>query len=429
MLKHSILSVAGAIASRFLIGCLAIYEATSLLLGGTRAAPLVFRCLAATWGLAVIQSTRGRCSLDAGWLSIRTRRWMFRLVAVIALTIAATELALRVVFAVQGLSAGVCTALDSVRLLPGHDYGAGLRGNQLGYPESGFARDRKPESFRLAVLGDSFAIGPTVPFADNYVTRLGDQTGWEVLNFAVSGAGPREYLTILRQDVWRFQPDLVLVSIFVTNDVTELLATPRYLDLRQHCLYWLWCRLWSAPPSTNPGIDPGPGRLHSGSLSLEDYRQLAARRLVVCRTDPVKGLEKKWQTALSYLEQLVTDCRSRGILVAFLLIPDEVQVNPDVLTDLYTAGCVGWDELDLDLPQRRFGAFCEQRGVPYLDLLPHLRGRTDLYTPRNTHWNVTGNHLAAQITASWLKSLHAGSFRERAARVSLPVCEPPRPTR
>src|SRR5262249_57858134 len=97
----------------------------------------------------------------------------------------------------------------------------------------------------VAALGDSFAVGPAVPFAENYLTLLETRMrAIEVYNFGVSGCGPREYLVVLRGDVWTYQPDLVLVSIFVGNDITEALPTPRYLDPRGHSLFLFATRGW-----------------------------------------------------------------------------------------------------------------------------------------------------------------------------------------
>ena len=87
----------------------------------------------------------------------------------------------------------VSSTLDAHRLTPGRDYGDGLRGNSLGYPGREFRCAKGQGVCRIAALGDSFALGPAVPFTDNYLTQL-EKTlpGVEVYNFGVSGAGPGE---------------------------------------------------------------------------------------------------------------------------------------------------------------------------------------------------------------------------------------------
>lgn len=47
--------------------------------------------------------------------------------------------------------------------------------------------------------------------------------------------------------------------------------------------------------------------------------------------------------------------------------------------------------------------FSTERAVPCLDLLPVLRACPGCYAPRDTHWNVAGNQLAAREIAAWLR--------------------------
>jgi hypothetical protein len=328
----------------------------------------------------------------------------------LAVALVLAEIALHAIAAWSGNSPMLSQALDSYRLSPGRDYGAGLRGNNLGYPGPDFQRIKPPDVYRIAALGDSFAVGPAVAFADNYLTLIEKALrGSEVYDFGVSSAGPREYLSILRQHVWQFQPDLVLVSIFVGNDITESLPTPRHLDPRQHSLYLLLTRggrllreRWrrgSPPPQSMPD------RLNVGALSRETFRQVEARRLAVCQTPPTPDLEKKWRRAFSYLDRIIKECGNRSVPVAFVLIPDEFQVNPQVLAEARAMAPMGGSAIDLELPQRRLGAFFAERGVPWLDLLDAFKRATDTYAPRDTHWNVRGNHLAGERIVAWLRTL------------------------
>src|SRR5262249_34890364 len=154
------------------------------------------------------------------------------------------------------------------------------------YPGREHEPEKRPGVRRIAALGDSFAVGPAVPFADNYLTLLEQALpGALVYNFGVSGAGPREYYEILRTDVWAVRPDLVLVSVFVGSDITECLPAPRSLDPRQHGLYLLAKRGWRLLREQRPAGDAHtPDRLAGAPLSPRTYREVEARRLAVCVT-------------------------------------------------------------------------------------------------------------------------------------------------
>src|SRR5205085_3568624 len=132
---------------------------------------------------------------------------------------------------------------------------------------------RRPGVRRVAALGNSFAVGPTVAFDQNYLTLLERLVpGAEVYNFGVSGAGPRAYHLTAREHVAGFAPDFVLVSLFVTHDVVEAPPLPRYLDPRQHLLYWTLRRSAPAmPTAAAPPVSAAEAvaaRIREGTLSL-----------------------------------------------------------------------------------------------------------------------------------------------------------------
>jgi len=398
---------------RAFIGVVGGYVTCSLLFGGTAWARPAFVTAATLWcaGLLCFQLCRTRVlpSEEIGKLG-RACRALEVIAFNLTLTLALAEAALRGLIAFSGTSLLVSDALEAYLLKPGQDYGAGLRGNRLGYPGRDFPIAKEPGVRRIAALGDSFAVGPAVPFAENYLTLLEKQLpGTQVYNFGVSGTGPREYYTILKRDVLAFQPDLVLVNVFVGNDITEIMATPRHLDPRQLMLYLLLTRSgqllqerWrKAGTESEPALD----RCSAGALSEKSFAALEARRLAVCLRAPPKDLEKKWQRVFSYLGLIIDECRRRNLGVAFVLIPDEFQVNRAVLAKAMTTSGVETDALDLELPQRRLANFFAERGAPCLDLQPAFRAATDTYALRDSHWNVRGNRLAAQCICKWLEGL------------------------
>jgi hypothetical protein len=399
-------------ARRTAVGVILGYVAVCLTLGGTPAAKPVFHVVAAAWVL-----------LLAAWSVCRRAPEPIRhgrlgrvadLVATnLALTLALAEFSLRAFAALAGTSLVVSDTLDSHRLMPGRDYGGGLRGNSLGYPGRDSRREKQPGIFRIAALGDSFAVGPAVPFAENYLTLLEKQLPHvEVYNFGVSGAGPREYREILRRDVWTYQPDLVLLSVFVGNDITEVLATPRHMDPRQLSLYLLLTRGWRLVSEQWRQADTmagaGSHHLPARGLAPGTFREVEARRLAICRLPVTAAMERKWRRALADLEGIVSDCRARGKPFAVVLIPDEFQVNPAVLRMAANEANVEPSSRDLEYPQRRLAAFFAQSGVPCLDLRPEFAGVPATYAPRDTHWNERGNRLAATHITRWLQRMIRG---------------------
>jgi hypothetical protein len=398
---------------RAAVGTVLLFAATALTLGGMVLARPTFFGLTFLWCAVQAFQKPGFLMKPGFWRAVDIIATNLALIVVLG------ESMLRLSAAVGGSSPILSDALIAHRLVPGRDYSAGLRGNRLGYPGPDWTLTKQPGIRRIAALGDSFAVGPTVPFVSNYLTLLeSGLPSTEILNFGVAGTGPREYALILRHDVWKFQPDLVLVSIFVGNDITEELATPRQMDPRRSYLYLFLTRVYrllrekgdgalfgqrDARATLQPKRAPSPfSRLTAGRMSPATFLEVEQRRLSVCGTDSLPTVEKKWQHALLHLERLIDDCHRHRVPLACVLIPDEFQVNAELLRDVLSAIAIEPDRVDLHLPQRRLLSFFAERDVPCLDLLPAFAGVRDAYTPRDTHWNEKGNRIAADAIGGWL---------------------------
>ncbi|OLE53578.1 MAG: hypothetical protein AUG51_11970 [Acidobacteria bacterium 13_1_20CM_3_53_8] len=130
--------------------------------------------------------------------------------------------------------------------MPDHDRGVALRPNMEGwYRKEGQAfirinseglRDRehaklKPaDTVRIAVIGDSYAEAFQVPMENAFwyvmEQRLQGCASFagkrvEVINFGVSGYGTAQELITLRQKVWAYSPDIVLLAVTTYNDITD----------------------------------------------------------------------------------------------------------------------------------------------------------------------------------------------------------------
>ncbi|MFW5733946.1 MAG: alginate O-acetyltransferase AlgX-related protein [Oceanidesulfovibrio sp.] len=84
-----------------------------------------------------------------------------------------------------------------------------------------------------------------------------------------------------------------------------------------------------------------------------------------------------------------------------VLAPDEFQVN-DALWARLMSIVEDPSEYDRDYPQKRVAAYCREKGIPHLDLLPLLREaehKQHTYHIRDTHWNAWGNEVAGKAIA------------------------------
>jgi hypothetical protein len=90
--------------------------------------------------------------------------------------------------------------------------------------------------------------------------------------------------------------------------------------------------------------------------------------------------------------------RGAGADCVVVVIPDETQVDAALQDEVARAWARSRESLDFRRPTRAIVEALGQAGIPTLDLLPAFTeaGAAErLYKPRDTHWNVAGNRLAA----------------------------------
>jgi len=80
-------------------------------------------------------------------------------------------------------------------------------------------------TYKIAVLGDSFTMGTGVSEEETYVSQtekqlnqLDEKSQYEVFNFGVSGYALTSYKTILERNALKYNPDLVVVGFCGPND-------------------------------------------------------------------------------------------------------------------------------------------------------------------------------------------------------------------
>jgi hypothetical protein len=143
------------------------------------------------------------------------------------------EVGLRVAGVSYPIFSQVDAALGS-SLLPGsegwykNEGEAYVRINSAGLRDREHVLSKPARTFRIAVLGDSYAEAVQVPMEDAFWSVLeramkGCPTfagrEIEVINFGVSGYGTAQELLMLRQRVWAYSPDIVLLAFVTGNDI------------------------------------------------------------------------------------------------------------------------------------------------------------------------------------------------------------------
>ena len=323
---------------------------------------------------------------------------------------------------------GAAAMIERYRLHPGAT-GPGYPVSAHGFMDEEMAPGT-PEAPVVATIGDSFSAS-IVPHLYHFTT-VAEQAlpGVKVHNIGVAAIGPREYERLLRTEALALSPAVVVVDLFVGNDLTAPLGEPEqgrdalraWLDRDRLLLLRVPRLLASGDPGARPvagaGTLPSPAELarlypwlddpaqEVEGMSAPQYLRLEVHRaLGACGPAP-----PPWPALFETLRRMRAACRERGISFAVMVIPDEFQVE-DGLWQQVQAELPG-EPLDRDLPQRVLDTFCADERIPCLDLLPRLRaapplpdGKKHLYSLRDSHWNRRGNADAGAALAEFLQPL------------------------
>jgi len=276
---------------------------------------------------------------------------------------------------------------------------------------------------KILFVGDSFTFG-IYSHEDVFphLVEQGLQAGGldaVSINVGVIGSGPKEYLRVLRHYGELMRPDIVVVTLFVGNDVTQsnrLLETgpwlgtvgtfPRLFSIGLSPEYYSVYRNARALSRIMlPRIDSQNAFLPDNWWRLSIERQA----LNIYAKHPPSFIRKSHTGLKSILGQIQKEAERLDSQLLIVLAPAEIQINARLLSavvDYYAL-----DPLDyaMDRPQQILSHTMEEIGIPHLDLLPTFRKANQsgrMYQEGDTHWNKAGNRLAA---GSITEALRVGS--------------------
>ena len=304
--------------------------------------------------------------------------------------------------------------------------------NSLGLRDFEYPYRKPDDTFRILVLGDSFAEALQVPLDHSFSKVLEHELNdgkhgtrkVEVINAGVSGYGTDNELLFFTHEGYKYQPDLVLIAFYLGNDVRN---------------NWYPLEERDAGGQRKPYYDMGPeglvlkhfpfveheswttrvkvflnrhSRLYTFSRELRD--RLAHGNVAVASNaapsipfdfevflqEPPPDWDKAWQVTAGVLEKLKTEAASHDAKVLVVAIPTAFQVQPQILEQRFAAApALRTASLAITGPNERLAAICEAAQIPLLDLLTYLQGEASqsdasLYLTTDHHWNAAGHRAA-----------------------------------
>lgn len=303
-----------------------------------------------------------------------------------------------------------------------------LRTNSLGMAWREVSLQAPPGKRRLAFLGDSFAMGCWArDAAHGFVGVVEAQLNperFEVLNFGVGGYGPEDQALLLDEEVLRFSPSWVVVTLFNGNDFRDAylgLDKDRLVDgsveLREDVIrervppeYWRHSGPVSLPAAERSAWRAALRRsalfratapwLRLENLGLQFVPSPQFTQYSFWSRVPVPPVALRARdVALAAVGRMEAALAAAGGRLGIVSLPSWEQV--------YAVEAAGSD-FDIALPQVYVQTYARERGIPYLDLLPILRDHVArsnerLYVVGDTHWNERGHALAGEAIVRWFR--------------------------
>jgi hypothetical protein len=118
--------------------------------------------------------------------------------------------------------------------------------NSDGLRDQEHALTKPADTIRIAVVGDSYPEALSVSLDEAFWSVLGKKLQEcgafpgkkiEVLNFGVSGYGTAQELLTLREHVWKYSPDVVMLAVTTNNDITDNVRALKRTDEIPYFVY------------------------------------------------------------------------------------------------------------------------------------------------------------------------------------------------
>ncbi|HEX7957975.1 MAG TPA: SGNH/GDSL hydrolase family protein [Pyrinomonadaceae bacterium] len=302
---------------------------------------------------------------------------------------------------------------------------------------------RKPEGvLRVALVGDSYAEALQVGQEDGLASVLERRLGAcaalagrrvEVVNFGVSGYSTAQELLTLREEVWGYSPDAVLLLVTTNNDVTDNVRAfkeaddiPYYVlrgdelvldnSFRESLKFrfrtsmlarlgrWLYSNLRTAHAvqQARHVLKAKLAQRRDRQLAEAERgrREAAARDAANGQPAPAQGeqqqpaiarsdlanmvylepSDEEWRTAWRLTERLLVEMRgeveAHGAKFFVATVSNPIQVYPDAEARAAFLARLG-PGADLFYPDRRFEEFGRRDGLTVFTLAPELQAYAD----------------------------------------------------
>lgn len=268
----------------------------------------------------------------------------------------------------------------------------GIRGPEIAIP--------KPEgNRRLLILGDSYVQALEVPYADTFYALLAESVRasgaplLEPVPMGVTGYGQAQQLLWLQKLGVRLEPDLVVASVFLGNDITDnsqeigLAATRPYFELRDGELH-----LVERPKEAARWKYDLAKYMRSFIVYKEIGHKVSALRRMAGSLGVVNYVDVEGATGSELVRK-----RTRAWRLTFALLKEMARISESAEAPFLAVFHGSYPTGSADSVPEAIRRRCAEAGFECLDLNPGLTTTDEHFVPTDLHWSAPGHAKVAEL--------------------------------
>jgi peptidoglycan/LPS O-acetylase OafA/YrhL len=294
----------------------------------------------------------------------------------------------------------------------GYDYI--VQANELGFPGPAYIGSKPAGMVRIMTTGDAFTSAEGVNTSQAW-PRLMEETlkantgkDVQVVNFAVTGYGPRQYADVISKYAPDVHPNVILMEFFV-NDFQDVFISNE--DFQASIGFGLaqqgglkdFLTLTQFREEIRLRVTQPMKELLTGKPAENGY--LLGNFPALEKGDPDQDVQAS-KAVLDQMTSISAIANQIGAKLVVVMVPASVQVCTYKDLSYYPRGVDLTDPnlFDMDKPQRMMEAIALQKDIPYVDLRPVLQNTPQgcPYRTENMHWKPFGHQLVSEYLARWL---------------------------
>jgi lysophospholipase L1-like esterase len=300
--------------------------------------------------------------------------------------------------------------------------------NSRGFHDTEHLIDRKNNTYRILVLGDSFTEALQVKRSEMFSYLLEKNLNEmklpvEVISLGISSYGTDQELMMYRCVGRLYKPDLVLLNFsandsgdnyfkkspykpqfYLKND--ELVLDHSYVSnienriAERTSLSLEGIAFWFKENSYAARYIKKKLDIISANKNAGNVKESPRNTVALLSSDNDEEQEKAWHLTEKLLEQLSKEVGIDGAKFLLIKIPGQPEF-PDELKKIVSDS----NNYDPELARKTLSQIANNISVPYLDLQEAIVGAgkfEDLYFPLDRHWKPEGHVVAARTVADFI---------------------------